>query len=69
MGELSFLWARCATWAAEHIATALGSREPFYVRSRVLDLLGAEVDRSLALLGVPTVDGLRGAHARLLRHR
>ena len=32
--------ARCATLAAEHIATALGSREPFYVRSRVLDLLG-----------------------------
>ena len=32
--------ARCATLAAEHITTALGSREPFYVRSRVLDLLG-----------------------------
>jgi Helix-turn-helix domain len=32
--------ARCATLAAEHIATALGSREPFYVRSRVLDQLG-----------------------------
>jgi len=32
--------ARCARMAAEHIATALGSREPFYVRSRVLDLLG-----------------------------
>lgn len=32
--------ARCAALAAEHIATALGSREEFYVRSRVLDLLG-----------------------------
>jgi hypothetical protein len=32
--------ARCAKLAAEHITTALASRESFYVRSHVLDLLG-----------------------------
>lgn len=31
--------SRCGRRPTEHIGTALGSREPFYVRSRVLDLL------------------------------
>jgi len=71
--------ARCATLAAEHITTALGSREPFYVRSRVLDLLGLANVRlaqrepeeavRLAALSLEQIATLRSSRARHRVHR
>jgi hypothetical protein len=71
--------ARCATLAAEHITTALGSREPFYVRSRVLDLLGLanvrlaqrEPEEAVrtATLSLEQIATLRSSRARHRVHR
>jgi tetratricopeptide (TPR) repeat protein len=71
--------ARCATQAAEHIATALGSRESFYVRSRVLDLLGLANVRlaqrepeeaiAVAMLSLEQISALRSSRARHRVHQ
>lgn len=71
--------ARCARLAAEHITTALGSRESFYVRSRVLDLLGLanvrlsrrEPEEAIktAALSLDQVRTLRSARARRRVHQ
>jgi hypothetical protein len=71
--------ARCATLAAEHIATALGGREPFYVRSRVLDLLGLASVRlaqrepeeavRTAALSLEQITTLRSSRARHRVHQ
>ncbi len=71
--------ARCATLAAEHITTALGSREQFYVRSRVLDLLGLANVRlaqrepeeavRLATLSLEQIATLRSSRARHRVHQ
>jgi hypothetical protein len=71
--------AGCARLAAEHITTALGSREPFYVRSRVLDLLGLanvrlaqrEPEEAVrtAALSLEQVTTLRSARARHRAHQ
>jgi tetratricopeptide (TPR) repeat protein len=71
--------ARYARLAAEHITTALGSRESFYVRSRVLDLLGLanvrlsrrEPEEAIktAALSLDQVRTLRSARARRRVHQ
>jgi hypothetical protein len=71
--------ARCASLAAEHITAALGSREAFYVRSRVLDLLGLANVRlaqrepeeavDAAGLSLEQIPALRSSRARRRVHR
>jgi hypothetical protein len=71
--------ARYATLAADHIATALGSREPFYVRSHALDLLGLANVRlaqrepeeavRMAALSLEQIATLRSSRARHRVHR
>jgi hypothetical protein len=71
--------ARCARMAAEHITTALASRESFYVRSRVLDLLGLanvrlaqrEPEEAVrtAALSLEQVTTLRSSRARRRIHQ
>ena len=71
--------ARCASLAAEHITTALGSREPFYVRSRVLDLLGLANVRlaqrepeeaiAVAAASLEQISALRSSRARRRVHQ
>ncbi len=71
--------ARCANLAADHITTALDSREPFYVRSRVLDLLGLanvrlaqrEPEEAIrtAALSLEQVTALRSSRARRRVHQ
>jgi hypothetical protein len=71
--------ARCATLAAEHIGMALGSREPFYVRSRMLDLLGLanvrlaqrEPEEAVrtAALSLERIATLRSSRARYRVHQ
>jgi hypothetical protein len=70
---------RCANLAAEHITTALDSRESFYVRSRVLDLLGlanvrlaqGELEEAIrtAALSLEQISALRSSRARRRVHR